>query len=202
MIIQSFATENAFYDEDQTAIKTDRIREEIDPVVVKLSKGQKIVKKGFLVSDADMKNIMAIGVSAITVHFSRIIGVAAFLLIAFIMAVVLLGINSGRKPLKTKYIYLLFGGIILHFFLLFLVALFFDYRPDIPLSLFIPTVFFAMVVSILVDRRTGIVFAFLCSIALFFFEEIQIESFVFALVSGITGAVIVHNAEKRIELIK
>jgi putative nucleotidyltransferase with HDIG domain len=202
ILIKSFAKENAFHDSEQTLIKIERAQAEAQPVMIKLVKGQKIVKKGFLITNEDMRKLRAIGVSAVTINVFTILGTGLTILLMFAMAVILLRPPLAKGAFSQNYIYLLLGMIFCHLVLLVLLSQFIDIRSDIPLAIFVPIAFFAMLMSILIDQRTGIVSAFLCSVSLLLFQDIQFESFFFALFSGLAGAVVVRNAEKRIELIR
>jgi len=202
ILINSFAQENTFQDSEQTLIKIERAQAEAQPVIVKLVKGQRIVRKGFLITNEDMRKIRAIGVSAETVNVFKIVGTALIVLLMYIMAISLLRPPVAKRPFPQSYLYMIFGMVFIYVLLIILFSQFVDLRSDVPISVMLPTAFFAMLMSILIDQKTGIVSAFICSLSLFLFEDIQFESFFFALFSGLAGTLVVRNAQKRIELIR
>jgi hypothetical protein len=75
--------------------------------------------------------------------------------------------------------------------------------PDwLPVSAVFPTALAAMMITILIHYRAGILFTILLSLSTLLYTEMNVYSFLFALASGLAGTLTVRTAEKRIDLIR
>ncbi len=69
-------------------------------------------------------------------------------------------------------------------------------------SFFIPVALFSMLLSVILDSKTGSLLALLFSLFLFIFPNTTSYDFIFSLVSGFSGAYFVRKIEKRLDLVK
>ena len=78
-----------------------------------------------------------------------------------------------------------------------------QFLPDyIPYTVLMPTALAAMLVSILLAPRGGIIFTVLISLTIFIFQRDTPFPFLFAFFSGVSGTLVVMGAEKRITLVR
>jgi putative nucleotidyltransferase with HDIG domain len=73
---------------------------------------------------------------------------------------------------------------------------------DLPAIVLIPVALFSMLVTLLSDKKSGLIFQLIISLALFYISGYQLEFFFVSLFSGITGCIIIEGAEKRIDIIR
>ncbi|MBR3671374.1 MAG: HDIG domain-containing protein [Spirochaetia bacterium] len=203
LFVQQFAKENLFFDYNETNKKKETLLANLDPVYKTLMQGDVIVKKGFIISDSDMEKIDALKQSSSTLDLGGIIGTVIFLSILFIMGIVIIPIvmdqNRGRKQS-----YMLFFLILIEiFFFLFLILVktppLFD---NLIAALIIPSAMFSMLLSIVCSVMAGVGFAFISSLIVFLFDMNSALAAIFVVLSGLSGALVVHNYSKRIQLIR
>jgi len=56
-----FISENVFFSSDDTAQRLEESRSRVEPVVKQIERGDRIIKKGFIVSKDDMIRLRALG---------------------------------------------------------------------------------------------------------------------------------------------
>ena len=202
VVTNNFISTNAFYNEEETEKKKNTIAQEVEPVYRELYEGERIVKKGFLVTESDMEKITAFGQYTTTVNTITILGSFFFLFILFVLAGILLHPPVMDTALEMKGIFLLIGS----YFFFLMVAVFFYQAPvypaKLPLGVVLPTALISMVLSIIMSRRKSIVFVLLLSFLVLLLSDFDSYSFLFVFLSGIAGTLVILGAEKRIDLVR
>jgi len=202
ILIKAFAVGNAFYDEQNTILHRNRALSEVTPVTEKLSKGQVLVRRGDLITDASALMIKSLGGYTRRVDANGTLGSALFLLALFILAVFLFSSTTVGIGMRRGQILLIlgmgFGFIVISAIVVRFVSL-----PDwLPASLVMPMSALAMLVAILISIPVGIVFTLVSSLAILLLTGMNIQGFLFALLSGIAATAVVLDAEKRIDLVR
>ena len=200
-LIYVFAEENTFYDSEQTDARRQRAREQVEPVVKKIVKDEVIVKKGFIITEEDMIKVEALGTYSDNLNFSILIGKFLFLLCIFFISYYLFKPPVLETPSRSRMF------VVLSLYLIFilsaaLVSRYAKLDDGIPISVFLPSALMTMLISIIVNTRTGIISAVILSISLFLIPGTQFNNFIFSLVSGVFGSLIVYKAEHRITLVR
>ena len=162
-----------------------------------------IVKKGFVISDSDMEKIDALKNSSSRTDLSGIIGTVTFLVILFLLGIELVPYAMARNGAR-KHSYMLFFLILMEiFFFLFLILVktppLFD---NLIAALIIPSAMFSMLLSIVCSSLAGITFAFISALVVFLFDMNSAVAAIFVVLSGLSGAMVVRNYTKRIQLIQ
>ncbi len=202
-LLRAFAVENAFYDAENTRLHRARAGDAVEPVTEKLVKGQVLVRRGDLISDAIAQKIRALGEYSITVNINAVIGSALFLLLVFAVSFFLLiPRNTGSTPLRRNHVYLLTGTGLAYLLVAALSVRFVQLPGWIPASVAIPTSAVSIMISILVSPAVGIYFSLIASLTLTLLTGMNINAFLFAFLSGLAGTAVVREAERRIDLIR
>ncbi len=202
VLLNAFAEENAFFDEELTRKRQIQARAEVEPVVRRILKGERIVKKGFLISETDMAVIRQVGIHSATVNVHRLLGTGFFLLMLYLLSVMLLSEPLAGKRLKTSYTYLLMGMWLI-WVLLMAVLMKVTRLPEwFPFSVILPTAMMAMTVTVLLTPQAGISISLVFSLALFLVTQMDPFAFLFAFLSGTASSLIVTNTRQRIDLIR
>lgn len=203
LFVQQFAKENLFFDYNETNKKKETLLANLDPIYKTLMAGDVIVKKGFVISDSDMEKIDALKNSSSRTDLSGIIGTVTFLVILFLLGIELVPYAMARNGAR-KHSYMLFFLILMEiFFFLFLILVktppLFD---NLIAALIIPSAMFSMLLSIVCSSLAGITFAFISALVVFLFDMNSAVAAIFVVLSGLSGAMVVRNYTKRIQLIQ
>jgi cyclic-di-AMP phosphodiesterase PgpH len=201
-LVRDFAVSNAAYDAENTQLHKNRAAAAVDPVTEKLARGQVLVRRGDVVSDAAALRIAALSAYTKTVDINGIVGSALFLLVAFVIALYLFTLKGATASLRHGYALLILGMALGHLVLSALVVRLVPLPDWVPAAVVIPTSTMTMLVAILVSTPVGVFFSFVVSLGLLLVTGMGIQGFLFALLSGIAATAVVLEAEKRIDLVR
>ncbi len=200
-LVNGFAREDCFFNETETKQRKQEILGSVEPVTIRLVKGQVIVRKGDIITEQIKAEIDAIGEYKLQLNIMGIVGSFLFLLIIFILLLFLLSNSVLGRKLDDDEVYLLVGLI----FVYLVIAVAFN-RIDgvsdwLPFSVILPSAAISIVITILISTNMGIVFSLIMGFLVLLVRRMDVYSFLFAFLSGIAGSASVQKAENRIDLI-
>ncbi len=201
-IVRGLIAVNTFYDKEQTVINRQKVSREISPVMKKIESGDFVLREGETITRADIEKIIALENYSRKVNLYSVLATLIFLGLLYA-----LGIFFLRPPLSSSRLNNSQVGIFLASLLLFLVITLivdrFTQSDDwMPLAVFLPTVFFSILISMLINPRASIVFTIIASLTVLVETGLDPASFMFCLFSGITAVLLTKNTEKRIDLLR
>jgi len=202
ILVDAFATEDAFYDADASSQRRDRARSEVEAVTEKLSRGQVIVRRGEPVTEPEAAKIRALSDHARVVDVNGIVGESLFLLVVLVVALFLLTMKSSPVAFRRGHALLLLALGLAYVIIASFVVRFVSIPEWVPASVALPTGAMAMLVAILVSTPVGVFFSLAASLALLPLTGMSIQAFLFAFLGGIAGTAVVLGAERRIDLVR
>jgi hypothetical protein len=202
ILVVAFAADNAFYDAETTLVHRNRSRADVVPVTEKLSRGQVLIRRGDIISEAASQKIRSLGAYSRTVDLNRVFGSILFLFVVFAAAVYLLTLRSTGAAMRRAQVLLVLGLGLGHILCSALVVRFVALPDWIPAAVVIPTSAMAMLLAILVSTPVGVFFSLVVSLALLLLTSMGVQGFLFAFLSGLAATAVVMEAEKRIDLVR
>jgi hypothetical protein len=200
-MVMSFAVEDAFFDQAQSDRKLASAKAEVEPVIRTIAKGERIVRKGAIVSALDAAKLSAAQLAVSRVDWGAAMGAFCLLLASLFLAMFLLGKPVSGLSLRRPSSYLM----IISAFAYFATALFIGrfVRPDsLDLAFFLPTALFAMIATVLEGPRFAILFGLVLSSLAQAAVGLDARLLAFCLLSSTAGAFSVRGAFSRIDLVK
>jgi len=201
-LLEPFLRENTFFSFSETQKRIEDAKNTITPVNRTIEKGNRIIRKGFIITEEEMEDLMVLHMSIPKRDPRSIIGVVLVMLTLYMLFNVLCGrIVIGRK-INNSERYLL--ASISGFYLIGAVLLF-NFLPsgsNFPLSLLMPTALFVMLLAVLMGTRPAMIMALALPLGAYFTGAFDNYSYIFALISGIAASTVLHNAKDRMSLIK
>lgn len=201
-IVMAFAKENAFFDADQSVRRLEAAKARVEPVMRKIAKGDKVIRKGFIVTAEDIERLSALRGSG--TRLDPLFVIAGFMLLSTLglgAAAVLGRVNTGVSLDKNGFwfVTLLASGffIIASALVAFLPASF-----DTNFEAFLPTALASMLVAILIGERFALMFTVIIASSLVLVTGFDAFIPAQALISGFAGIVLVRRADKRIDLVR
>jgi len=171
-------------------------------VVRNIEKGQRIIKKGFIITESEMKDLRALHASFPKRDPRNIIGYSLLILLLYSMFTVLRGITIMGRALSTSEKYMLAvitGSYIIGSVLLNNLS---PGPEGFPVSLAAPTGLFIMIIAVFLGTRPAMIMALALPIGAYFTGAFDTHSYIIALVSGAVASKVLHNAQNRMSLIK
>jgi putative nucleotidyltransferase with HDIG domain len=200
-LLDPFISENVFFSPHETSLRLTEVRNQVKPVIKYIEEGERIIRKGFIISDSDMTKLRALNESLPGYDPRPVIGHILILFLVYCFLVYLGGKRTIERQLKSAEVYLL--CILTVIYIVGAVSL----RTLFPgnyftAALMLPTALVVILPAILIGSRLAMVLALALPLGAFISGSFDVPSFLFALSSGIMAAFVLQNAEKRMDLIK
>jgi len=197
-----FVRENCFPDEFQTRLNKDLASSKVNPVEIYIGKGEKILEKGLVVTPEIESRLKAIGkvkgVGNNLAFFSPLVFGAFF----FAFAAIYLRVFSTDKSRKNQTYIIIYSTLTIAVFISYIIEIFTSVGQNLSTGIYIPVALFSMLVTLLTNRKTGLIFQLILSLALYYISGFDLEYLILPLVFGITACLIIEGAARRIDMIR
>jgi putative nucleotidyltransferase with HDIG domain len=201
-LLLPFISENVFFSPDDTSQRVMETRSQVEPVINYIDKGKRVIRKGFIISEEDMKNLRALNMSLSGRDPRRIMGQILIMIIIFCLFIALVNFRTLGRPLSNRELYLItaLAGIYL------IGAVFargaFPGDGSLPASIIMPCALTVMLPGLLIGPRIALLLALVFPLGAYLSGSFDTSSYIFALVSGISAAFALRGVERRIDLFK
>jgi len=201
-LIKPFLKENLVYQADESEAKLESAVKQIVPVMLIIQKGQKIIKRGFLITDESYNQLEALANSGVYIDLHHFFGTILCLLILFITACYVFSKSVIGTSTDTRKAVMLIVAFSFIFILVLLLSRIDTFGLPLDLAVFIPMILVTMLISVLVDQRSAVSLSFLVSFGVLIASNFAVIPALFALFSGIGGVSVMRITGKRIDLVK
>ena len=199
-LLQPFLRENVFYSPDDTARRIAEARARTEPVMRTIEQGTRVIKRGFIITEEDMREFNALMMSLRENDFPRVFSNLLFLAMLFSLLLFVSESRLVNRKLRNREIYLIAGLSALYIGGSVLVQnMDFGFMP---VSVAVPTALVIMIPSILIHPRLALILAMAFPLGAFLTGSFDAPAYIFALVSGVVAAYSLQGAEKRMDLVK
>ncbi|MCL2209468.1 MAG: HDIG domain-containing protein [Treponema sp.] len=171
-------------------------------VMKKIEKGQKIIRKGFIITESDMEALNKLNLSHSKRDPRNIIGIIFLVILIYILIAVLQNRIVPERELTDSEKYLLASLTGAYIIVSVLLNYFSFGYEGFPVSLAAPTALFIMILSVFLGTRAAIIMALVLPLGSYFAGAFDFNSYFIALISGATASGILHNAQNRMSLIR
>ncbi|MDR1278780.1 MAG: HDIG domain-containing protein [Treponema sp.] len=202
-LLAPFLAENVFFSPEDTRQRVAETRSQVEPVVKYIDKGERVIRKGFIITDDDMKELRVLNMSLSGSDPRRLIGQILIMILLYGLFVALGDRRILGKSLSNADIYLIAA---LAGFYLILAVFVRDFSPggaeSFPTSIILPTALVVMLPGILIGPRIALVMAMVLPLGAFLSGSFDTSSYIFALLSGICAACVLWGIERRMDLFR
>jgi cyclic-di-AMP phosphodiesterase PgpH len=200
-LVESFAVENSFFDQEQSARKLEEARAAVEPVVRTIAKGERIVRKGAIVSALDAAKLAAARGAVSRTDWGASLGALGLLAASFCLCAFLLGKAVSGSSIRKGAIGLVTVSTFAYFAIALLVGRF--GRPSsLALAFMLPTALFAIVATILEGQRFAVLFGLVLATIAQAAVGLDGRLLAFCALSSAAGAFSVRTAYSRIDLVR
>lgn len=201
-VVRAFAVENAFFDADQSSRRLEGVRRRVLPVIRSFAKGERIIKKGFVVTESDFERLRAARAASAKADWGRLAGDAGFYLATLLLALLILGPGLSGCRIRPGELYLAAGAALAFLLAALLLSRFGDLPGELSLPLLLPTALLAMLFSVLAGQRFAVLYGLVLSLLILLASGFDARAFAFALLSAAAGAFAARGAQSRIDLVR
>ncbi|MDR0402866.1 MAG: HDIG domain-containing protein [Treponema sp.] len=201
-IVLAVLRENVFFSPEDTDLRLAEMRNRIEPVYRYIERGEKIIRKGFIVTTGEMEQLRALDTFLSRRDPRLITGQTLILFLAYVLVVVLLGKSFSGRKLSEPECYMMI--LLAAGYLIGAAAAKYLASPpeNYPLSLLLPTALVVMLPGILIGFPAAVITALILPLGTFLADSFDVSAYIFALGSGLSAAFALQNAEKRMDLVK
>jgi putative nucleotidyltransferase with HDIG domain len=197
----SFAVEDAFFDQAQSERKLAEAKAAVEPVVRTIAKGERIVRKGSVVSALDAAKLSAAKGAVSRTDWGAAIGALGLLAASLCLGGFLLGRAVSGSAMRSSSVGLVCGTAFAYFSLALFLGRFAKPLP-LELAFMMPTALFAIVATILEGQRFAALLALVLASLAQAAVGLDARLFSFCVLSGVAGAFSVRTARSRIDLVR
>ncbi|HUW42232.1 MAG TPA: HDIG domain-containing protein [Rectinemataceae bacterium] len=200
-LVRSFAVEDAFFDADQSSRRLDEVRERVEPVVRTIAKGERLVRQGAIITEADAERLSAAFGSASRIDWGATVASLGLIAAAVLLGLFFLGGEIEGRNLSRQNAILSALSAFAYFAVALALA---RAAPPVPLGLgfLLPTALLCMLSAIMMGPRFAVLFALVLALLAQAASGLDARLFVFSLLSGTAATFSVRAARSRIDLVK
>ncbi|MDR0553581.1 MAG: HDIG domain-containing protein [Treponema sp.] len=199
-LVLPFISANVFFSPEDTRQKAAELRDKVQPILKRIERGTRIIRKGFVITEEDMVQLRALGMPDPQIDPRIIAGQILIFLLLYVFLVYIAGPTLGRA-LSPAEVYLL--SVLSAFYII--GAVFFQpiaLNTTLFSAIFLPTAVVVMLPAILIAVPLGAILAAVLPLAVFLTGFFDTSSFMFALTSGLVAVYAFRGAQKRMDLVK
>ena len=202
LYIKPFLKENLVYQADESEAKLESAVKQVVPVMLILQKGQKIIKRGFLITEENYNQLEALANSGVYIDLHHFFGTILCLLVLLITACYVFSKSvTGTSTDFRKSVMLIVAFSFIYIFVLLLSRID-SFALPLDLAVCIPIILVTMLISVLVDQRSAVLLSFIISFGVLIASNFTVIPALFTLFSGIGGVSVMRITGKRIDLVK
>ena len=201
-IVRSILRENVFFSLADTEQRVAEVRAHIEPVYRFIERGDRVIRKGFIITEGEMEDLRALNLSMARRDPRLIAGQILLLIVIYLFLVFHMGTRITGRQLRNAECYLMIALAAAYIIGSSLTNRFVQLGDHFPVSILIPTALAVMLPAILMGFPIALVTAMLLPLGAFLSESFDVSAYIFALCSGIAAAHVLKRAQKRMDLVK
>ena len=201
-IVRSLLQENVFYSQADTEQRVAEVRSHMEPVYRFIERGDRVIRKGFIITEGEMEELIALNLSMTRRDPRLIAGQILLLIVIYFFFIFHMSQRTGGRKLRPAECYLMTALSAAYLIGASLTNSFVPLSDYFPVSILIPTALAVMLPAILLGFPMALVTAMLLPLGAFLSESYSVSAYIFALCSGIAAAHVLKRAQKRMDLVK
>lgn len=198
----AFIEENTFFDAQKSQKRLKSIETTTEPVLRQISRGEKIIRKGFIITERDIEEYKALQLHSMRFNIPLIFGNSFIIAIFFFGILFLLKSNFTGFELPESYWFFVLCTASVYFIL---VNLLFTLMPETRHTLipvFLPGALIAMMMTILINERFSLLFSIFIAVLYLIASNFDGVGTIAVLLSGLISTNFAMRTEQRIDLIR
>ena len=201
-LIQPFLQPTIIYDEKETELRVQEALKQIQPVIVTIQKNQKIIKRGFIITAENYRQLQAYSDAGNYIDINKFLGLSAFILCLYIIGVFMFSAQTiGDRLKESRKVFLLLISLAVYLIVLF-TAKALSLVQALDIIPFIPAALTAMLVATLISTKIAIRIVFIIMLIVLTATGFKLEPALFALFSGLSAVSLMNLTGRRMDLIK
>ena len=173
--------------------------DQLDPV--EIVKGEKIIKKGFEISEDSFAKLKKMSASPVYIDYRAFANSELYIVLFAIMWYILFTFIGNKKKLMFREVVLHVVFLIIAYAITAFCGKLSLFSDPYSICIVIPSSLFIMLVTILYGNLSAVFLSFIMSLAILNASGWQLATFLFSLLSCLSSLAIVRKIEKRLDLV-
>lgn len=201
-LISPFLSENVFFSEEDTMLRMEEAWTHVKPVMKEIARGDRVIRRGFIVSNEDIANLSALNISSLKRSPRNITGQFFLLLAVYVLFFLLLHPKVIGRKLEEREMY--FVAILASAYIIgsVLISALSFHSESMLCSVLVPTALAVMLPALLIGQAAALTIAIVLPLASLAAGAFDTSAYLFAVISGFSAAFILQTAERRMDLIR
>jgi putative nucleotidyltransferase with HDIG domain len=202
LFVQRFAVENAWFSADASERNLDSAKKRAEPVIRVIAPGEKIIRKGTVVSEADADRLDAARLALSRPDWGRILGGAGMLVTILLLGLLLLGKEvTGKEPGNDDVMIASIGAFVC--LLAGIVATrWLDLPSPVYVAMLLPSSLVIVMVAVLSGQRFASLYAVVLAVCTLAATDFDARAAAFTLISANAAIFSVRRVESRMDLVR
>lgn len=201
-LAQAYIEENAFFDASKSQKRLQAIETTTEPVLRQISRGEKIIRKGFIVTEQDIAEYKALQIHSIRFNVPLILGNSLIIAIFFFGILFLLKSNFTGFELPERYWFFVLATASVYFILVNLLFTLIPETHHTLLPVLLPGTLIVMMMTILINERFSLLFSIFLAVLYLIASNFDGVGMIAVLLSGLISTNFALRTEQRIDLIR
>ena len=201
-LVFPFLRENLIFQSYESELKMSIALESVTPVLVVIPQGEKIVRRGFVVTEESYAQLEHLAESGSAINMTRFAATELLLLTAIILAVFVLFTVSCKNLRLLRYRIFLSSLFCIVYGLGLIYTHIHLMQNPLNFMVATPAALFCMLATILLSKQSAISLAFALASAVFISSGFSPEPMIFALFSGIAAVGVIRDTGHRLDLVR
>jgi putative nucleotidyltransferase with HDIG domain len=201
-LLLPFVRENVFFSMEDSRLRVAQALERVPSVMKHIEKGKRVIRKGFVISNEEMKDLAALSAAHSRKDPRSIIGLILLLGLLYVLFILLQEKMVNGREFSGNDKCLLFVLVCLYLAGAGLVNSFAPAINDVPVSILFPTALLVMILSVFMGPLLALALALALPLGSCLAGFYDIPAYIFALISGVAASTVLKGAEKRMDIIK
>lgn len=201
LLIMPFLSDTLVFDAAESELRMQAALSQVPPVTTVLKKNQKIIQRGFIVTNEQYEQLQILSDYGRSIDFRMFSAVALFLVLIFLLSLFLFSKKIIGQTVQQKYRLLILLFFNLVYILVFFTARIKFFNVSFDVVMIMPVAFFAMLISVLSSQRVAVFSTTLFAFAVLVAANFSAAAALFALFTGLIAAGLTRFTGKRIDLV-
>jgi putative nucleotidyltransferase with HDIG domain len=201
-LLVPFIHENTFYSMEDTQLRVAEAMNRVSPVVKNIEKGKRVIRKGFVITEEEILDLQALSAALPKKDPRSAIGLVFSLALLYVLFILFQDKFILGKALSVSESCLLFVMVFLYLAGAGLTKNLIPPLSNFPVSVFFPTALMVMILAVFMGPLRALIMAMALPLSACLAGFYDIQSYFFALISGVAASLVLRHAEKRMDLIK
>ena len=201
-VVNAIIRPNVHLDPVATAIARQEASRAVEPVVVRIEKGQYIVKQDFVITDEDIRTLQAMRLASVQFSPSQQFGRVGFVLAVTVSALYGMYLVFHDTRRRYQYLVVFLGGVLITQWAMFVIISWFSQGSFITMDPFLPAYALPILMALMTNRkRSGMVASLLIASYAVLLPSSHATTLFFLVAVSFCGIYFIRYVSRRIDMI-